>query len=97
MIEAGFMPVFLFTQTFMNEPFALPVTYKGIELLFPARLLVLCYTHKFQIEVNGQEVFFEPDEERNYRAVIDPEQMKNSKIDVGLLKAITSAIEAIVN
>ncbi|MBD0298586.1 MAG: hypothetical protein ICV84_25860, partial [Flavisolibacter sp.] len=66
----------------MDEPFKLPVTYKGKELLFPAHLLQLGYTHKFQVQVNGYEVFFEPDEERNYRAVVSPEQVENSKIDV---------------
>ena len=68
----------------MDEPFGLPVTYKGKELLFPARLLMQSYTHKFQVEVNGQVVLFKPDEERNYRAVIDPEQMESSKIEVEL-------------
>ncbi|MBD0331192.1 MAG: hypothetical protein ICV66_00910 [Chitinophagaceae bacterium] len=79
----------------MDEPFELPVTYKSKELLFPALLLMLGYTHKFQVQVNGLEVLFEPDEERNYRAVIEPEQVKSSKIDVELLKAIAGAIEAI--
>ncbi|MBD0278102.1 MAG: hypothetical protein ICV81_09090 [Flavisolibacter sp.] len=48
------------------------------------------------VQINGLEVLFEPNEERNYRAVIDPEQVEGSTIDVGLLKAIASAIEAIV-
>ncbi len=76
----------------MDEPFELPVTYKGNELLFPARLFMLGYIHKFQVQVNGYEVFFEPDEERNYRAVIDPEQVESSKVDVELLKAIAGAL-----
>ncbi len=41
------------------------------------------------------EVLFEPDEERNYRAVIDPEQVERSRIDVEVLKAIAEAIEVI--
>ena len=80
----------------MDEPFELLVTYKGKELLFPVQLLMLGYTHKFQVEVNGQQVLFEPDEERNYRAVIEPEQVERSRIDVELLKAIAGAIEAVV-
>ncbi len=39
---------------------------------------------------------FEPDEERNYRALIAPEQVESSKIDVDLLKAIAEVIEAVV-
>ena len=53
----------------MNDPFNLPVTYKGTELGFPAQLLQLGYLHKFQVDVNGQMVMFEPDEDRNYRAI----------------------------
>jgi len=35
-----------------------------------AKLIVTGYTHKFGVDVNGQNIIFEPDEERNYRAVI---------------------------
>ncbi len=80
----------------MNEPFELPVTYKDKELL-PTRLLLYGYTHKFKVQVNGLEVLFEPDEERNYRAVVDPEKMERSKIDRELLKAIAEAIKTILN
>ncbi len=59
------------------------------------RLILLGYTHKFQVEVNDQTVLFEPDEERNYRAVIALEQVESSKMDVGLLKAVAEALEAV--
>ena len=40
---------------------------------------------------------FEPDEEGTYRAVINYEEINNSKnIDVELLKEISKSIEAIV-
>ncbi len=79
----------------MNEPFELPITYKGKELLFPSRLLQLGYTHKFQVQVNGLEVLFEPDEERNYRAVVAPVLVEKSNIDVELLQAIAEVIQLI--
>ena len=45
----------------------------------------------------GEEVLFEPDEERNYRALVDTITLeKGKKLDIELLKAIASAIEAIV-
>ena len=56
---------------------------------------MLGYARKFQVDVHGQDVLFKPDEEGNYRAVINPEQAEESKIDVELLKAITEAIESI--
>ena len=49
------------------------------------------------VEVSGQEVIFEPDEERNYRAVIPYDDIgKNKSVDIELLKEITKAIESIV-
>ena len=81
----------------MDEIFELPVSYKGGELLFPARLQQLGYTHRFIVEVNGKEFFFEPDEEQNYRALVDPEHMeKDNKLNVELLKAIAEGIEAVL-
>ena len=67
----------------MDEPFDLPVTYKGEELLFPFELLMLGYTHKFQVEVNGQTILFEPDEERNDRAVVNAEQDGKQRVRYG--------------
>ena len=55
----------------MYEPFQLPVTYKGKDLLLPAQLIRFGYTHKFKISVNEINVMFEPDEEGVYRAMID--------------------------
>jgi hypothetical protein len=81
----------------VDELFEIPVAYKNRELLFPARLLQLGYTHRFAVDVYGQEIFFELDEERSYRAMINPEQLQNNtKVDVELLEAIAGAIEAIL-
>ena len=75
----------------------IPVTYKGEDLSFPAELLMSGYTHKIQVEVDGQIIMFEPDEERNYRVVLNAGQLeKETKLDVGLLKAIAEVIESVV-
>src|SRR5215210_9211350 len=82
----------------MEDTFDIPVTYKGKDLTFPSTLLVFGYTYKISVEVNGTEVLYEPDEERNYRAVIDPEKMEGMKrIDKELLKAIAGAINQFLN
>jgi hypothetical protein len=78
----------------MDEEFELPVTYKGEELLFPAQLLQTGYTHRFKVDIYGQEVVFEPDEEKNYRAIIDPEKL-DKHVSLELLKAIVESIEFI--
>ncbi|MDQ3279155.1 MAG: hypothetical protein M3Q06_12575 [Bacteroidota bacterium] len=79
----------------MDETFALPVTYRGEELLFPARLEQVGYTHRFVVDVKGAEVIFEPDEERNYRAIMEEEGF-SKEVTVELLKAIASAIEEVL-
>jgi hypothetical protein len=37
----------------MDEGFALPVNYKGKELLFPAQLVSFGWTHRIQVDVYG--------------------------------------------
>lgn len=79
----------------MDETFELPVSYKGEELLFPAQLKQTGYTHCIVVNVYGQDVLFEPDDERNYRAIIEGEKTEK-QITVALLKVIAEAIESIV-
>ena len=82
----------------MDEKFQLPVEYKGEELALDASLLVTGFTHKFIVEVFGQEVIFEPDEDRHYRAIIPYEDIGKSKIvDHGLLKEIASVLQILMN
>ncbi len=81
----------------MNEAFDLPVSYNGSEMLFPAYLQQSRYSFRFAVDVYGQEVFFERDEEGGYRALIDLEQVDaNKKLDAHLLQAIADAIEAVL-
>ena len=81
----------------MDESFDIPVTYKNKELLFPAKLLHLGYIYKFLVDVSGIEVFFEKDEEGNFRASVDPSKViEGVKIDVGLLEAIAISLEEIL-
>jgi hypothetical protein len=78
----------------MDDVYEIPVQYKGEELLVPAHLMVTGYTHKFRVEVSGQEILFEPDEERNYRALLDTELCNSAKIDIDFLQAIAAGLEA---
>lgn len=81
----------------MEDQFDLPVEYNGKEYLFPTILIVTGYTHKFMVKASGQNIIFEPDEARNYRAVIPYEDIAREKtIDQGLLKAIAGVIEDLV-
>ncbi|HEV7620136.1 MAG TPA: hypothetical protein VGO09_00310 [Flavisolibacter sp.] len=78
----------------MSESFEIPVIYKGKDLCFNASLFIYGYTHKIQVEINGYSINFEPDEERNYRAVVNIDDINN--LDATLIKEIAKAIENIV-
>lgn len=81
----------------MDDPFEIDVFYKGQNLSFPAMLLRYGYSHKIQVEVNDQMILFEPDEERNYRAVLDVKAVEAGvNPDKGLLQAIATTIESIL-
>ena len=81
----------------MEEEFEIPVVYKNKQLFFKAKRLVLgSYTQKLQVDVYDTEVFFEVDEERNYRAYIDPtNSAANNNVDKDLLQQIAETIESV--
>lgn len=77
----------------MDADLEVPVTYKNQELIFNAKFIQFGYSYKFDVDVNGILVFFEPDEERNFRAVIDPViDYGNHKIDKELIQLIAEAL-----
>ena len=81
----------------MDEGFDIPVTHKGKELLFPARLVSFGWTHKIEVEVAGTVVFFERDEEREWRALLSAEDAEaGKKVDAELMKAIVDSLEEIL-
>jgi hypothetical protein len=80
----------------MNETIDIPITYKGNELIFKARVIKYGYIHRFEVNIEGSPVIFEPDEERNYRALLDPAQgNKSNSINLEFLKLIAETIESL--
>ena len=81
----------------MDEYFTIPVTYAGKELEFEARLLLQGYVHKIEIILDEIPVLFEPDEERNYRALVSPEQLegKGKHLNKGVLEAIANVLHTL--
>ena len=79
----------------MNETnFNLHVHYQDKDLIFPAQFLRTGYSYKIQVEVNGVIIDFEPDEERNWRALVAEDQEKyGNRTGVELLQAIAGALE----
>jgi hypothetical protein len=81
----------------MPESFELPVTYKGEEILFPAELWATGFSYKIKITIEGMDIFFEPDEEKNYRATItDADRDKASRIKKDLLQAISETLKELL-
>ena len=78
----------------MPGSFLLSVQYKNEEKQFESELRVFGYTHKIAVNVNDIEIIFEPDEERNYRAVLTEPEINKKKIDIELLRLIAEELES---
>jgi hypothetical protein len=79
----------------MDEPFFLPVTYKGVEQQFEASLQRRGYVHVLEIHVQGVVVIFERDEEGLWRALA-PQEQGGKMPEVELLRTIGETIERIL-
>ena len=77
----------------MTETFLLTVTHNNLEKTFDAELRLFGYSYKISVMVDGTEIIFEPDEERNYRAVLQETTEKQKLPDTELIKAIAGALE----
>ncbi len=81
----------------MEDGFILPVSFGGKEIELPAKLFQYGYTIKIEVEIEGTKVFFEPDEERNWRAMISYEAVQaNKKLNTALLELIAKELDAIL-
>ena len=78
----------------MDETFELPVSYNNKEILLPAQLHQYGYTYKIEVEINGIPVFFEKDDERNWRALVEPSTMETSQhLKMEMLQAIANSLD----
>jgi hypothetical protein len=80
----------------MTEPFVLTVNHKDKDIDFPAQFLRTGYSYKIQVDIYGVLINFEPDEERNWRAITDSVQLRHERaITPELLQAIATSLEEI--
>ena len=77
----------------MDNTFELPVTYKGEELLLPASLITYGYSYKIEIDIFGELVYFEPDEEKNFRAIV---QDGGDNLDKALLQLVAETLHELL-
>ena len=80
----------------MEQTFTLPIVHNGKEYSFEGELISTGYTYKIRIDISGQIITYEPDEERNFRAIVENADHDSvNKIDTGLLQAISEELVAI--
>ena len=80
----------------LDNSFELPITYKGKEHLLPADLITYGYSYKIEINVFDTIVVFEPDEERQFRAIINTEEQPGAaKVDKELLQLIAETLHSL--
>ena len=79
----------------MTDSFILTVSLRGEEREFATEWQPWGYTHRFTVQVGAVAIFFEPDEEGRYRAIIAAEQDEQAvkAIDKAWLEAIQQTIE----
>ena len=78
----------------MADTFTIDVTYKEEQLSFEVTLSSTGYTHSFHVLINGIEVTYEPDEERNYRAMVNPEKINELKEkDKELIQLVVESLD----
>ena len=77
----------------MEEEFVFTIFFNNQEIELKATLQLFGYTHKIAVMVNDILILFEPDEERNYRAVLPFGEVNEKKTDPAFLHAIASKLE----
>ena len=78
----------------LDDTFEIPVVYNNKEFLFKAQVLHMGYIQKISIDVNGDQVLLEKDDEENYRAVV-ADINSQDRIDKGLVKAIVDLMNSL--
>ena len=80
----------------MEQTFIIPVIYEGEETDFEASFQPYGYTYRIAVDLFGNTVLFEPDEEGSYRALISPTEIVVSKaINRELLAAVVRVLETV--
>lgn len=81
----------------MEDAFLIRISLEGKEYEFETKILWLGFQHKIEVNIEGIVVLFEPDEERNYRAIFSPEQTElHQSVPKKLLKAVAQHLESIL-
>jgi hypothetical protein len=80
----------------MDDHFEIPLTYKGTEYSFPARLVKWGYIYRIEVDIDGEKVLLEPDEERHYRVLFDNGQEPPNVSNI-VIQQIIAVVEGAIN
>jgi hypothetical protein len=73
----------------MDNTFEILLTYNAKVITFPAEYINTGYSYRINVDVYGQIIAFEPDEERNFRAVLSYDHIpETGKVDKALVEQI---------
>lgn len=76
----------------MKDSFILELDYNNEKKVFDAEFQKLSrYTHRMLVNIGGAYVYFEPDEERHYRAVLSQDHSSPAP-DPALVKAVADKL-----
>lgn len=78
----------------MADSFDITVAFKGTEHQFPAELRPFGFSYRIWVKVGEAELLFEPDEERNFRAILHNEIPHHRQPDPALVAAIAAELES---
>ena len=75
---------------------SIDVEYRGSVFSFNVKLATTGYAHNFHVLINNIEVVYEPDEERNYRAVVNADIAPTLKgNDRDLIQLVCEKLDAL--
>ncbi len=79
----------------MDDQFELDVEYQGKQVTIPVRLYKWGYTYRLEASIEGISVFFEPDENESYRAIIEETVDMSVSPDKELIETIIIQLESL--
>ena len=72
-----------------DNSFDVTLNYKNKDISFPAEYISTGYSYKINVDVYGQIISFEPDEERNFRAFLNYDDLSHyDVVDKTLIEQI---------
>ena len=78
----------------MEQTVEIPVTVKGVERAFDARVQASQYSLRFFVDIDGTEVIFERDDAGEFRAIL-PEGFTGKQPDREVITAIIDVLGSV--